>query len=85
VGLKTWADGQIFPNPEWYRWFTVMNWVTGVALLLSLFAVISAIRIWWQSHTRWITKIKFSLVGAACVVLSLFAVYYHLIGPARRI
>ena len=31
----------------------------------------SAIRIWWRTHTRWITKVKFTLVGAACVVLSL--------------
>ena len=52
---------------------------------LSLFAVISGIRIWWRPHTRWITKIKFTLVGVACVVLSLFAAYYHLIGPAQRI
>jgi CubicO group peptidase (beta-lactamase class C family) len=73
------------PTPEWYLWFAVINWVTGVALLLSLFAVISAIRIWWRPHTRWITRVKFTLVGVACVVLSLLAAYYHLIGPARRI
>ncbi len=79
------GDDLMPPTPEWYRWFTVINWVTGVALLLSLFAVISAIRIWWRPHTRWITRIKFTLVGVACVVLSLFAAYYHLIGPARRI
>ena len=65
------GDDLMPPTPDWYRWFAVMNWVTGVAMLLSLFAVISAIRIWWRSHTRWITKVKFSLVGAACVVLSL--------------
>jgi hypothetical protein len=63
----------------------VVNWVTGVAILLSLFAVISAIRIWWRPHTRWITRVKFTLVGAAGVILSLYAAYYHLIGPARRI
>ncbi len=73
------------PTPDWYRWFAVANWVTGFALLLSVFAVISAIRIWFRPHTRWITMVKFTLVGIACVVLSLFAVYYHLIGPARRI
>ena len=73
------------PTPVWYRWFVVINWVTGVALLLSVFAVISAIRIWFRPHTRWITMVKFTLVGVACVVLSLFAVYYRLIGPAHRI
>jgi CubicO group peptidase (beta-lactamase class C family) len=73
------------PTPEWYLWFAVINWVTGVALLISVFALISAIRIWWRPHTRWITRVKFTLVGASCVVLSLLAAYYHLIGPARRI
>jgi hypothetical protein len=29
--------------------------------------------------------VKFSLVGAACLVLSWIAVYWHLIGPAQRI
>jgi CubicO group peptidase (beta-lactamase class C family) len=78
-------DNLMPPTPEWYRWFSVVNWVTGVAILLSLFAVISAIRIWWRPHTRWITRVKFTLVGAAGVILSLYAAYYHLIGPARRI
>jgi hypothetical protein len=79
------GDDLMPPTPDWYRWFAVVNWVTGVALLLSLFAVISAIRIWGRPNTRWITRIKFSLVGTACLILSLCAVYYHLIGPARRI
>jgi hypothetical protein len=79
------GDKLMPPTPDWYRWFVMMNWVTGLALLLSLFAVLSALRIWWRPHTRWITKTKFTLVGAACVILSLFAVYYHLIGPAHRI
>ena len=73
------------PTQEWYRWFEVMNWVTGLAILFSLFAVVSAIRIWWRPHIRRITMIKFTLVGAACLILSLLSVYYHLIGPAHRI
>jgi CubicO group peptidase (beta-lactamase class C family) len=79
------GDDLMPPTPEWYRWFAVINWVTGFALLLSLFAVISGIRIWFRPHTRWITRVKFTLVGAACLLLSLLAVHYHLIGPARRI
>jgi CubicO group peptidase (beta-lactamase class C family) len=79
------GDKLMPPTPAWYPWFVVINWITGVALLLSLFALISAIRIWWRPHTRWITKVKFTLVGAACVVLSLLAVHYNLIGPAHRI
>ena len=42
------GDDLMPPTPEWYRWFAVINWVTGFALLLSLFAVISAIRIWFR-------------------------------------
>ncbi len=79
------GDDLMPPTPEWYRWFAVINWVTGFAMLLSLFAVISAIRIWFRPHTRWITMVKFTLVGAACLLLSLLAAHYHLIGPARRI
>ena len=73
------------PTPDWFPWFVAMNWVTGACLLLSLFAVIAAIRIWRRDELRWITKVKFSLVGLACALLSVYAVYYHIIGPAHRI
>jgi hypothetical protein len=73
------------PTPEWFRWFMIINWVTGVALLLSVLAVLAGIRIWWRPHTRWITMIKFTLVGLACLFLSWFAVHWNVIGPARRI
>ncbi|HEY1897733.1 MAG TPA: serine hydrolase [Terracidiphilus sp.] len=79
------GDDLMPPTPEWYQWFTVINWVTGFALLLSLFGVVSGIRIWWRPHTRWITRVKFTLVAVACTILSWCAVHYHLIGPARRI
>jgi CubicO group peptidase (beta-lactamase class C family) len=79
------GDDMMPPTPDWFPWFVAMNWVTGVALLISLFAVISAIRIWGRFDLRWITKVKFSLVGLACLILSWFAVYWHLIGPAHRI
>jgi len=79
------GDDLMPPTPDWYIWFSVINWVTGFAMLLSVIAVISALTIWWRPHTRWITRVKFTLVGVACTVLSLLAAYYHLIGPARRI
>ena len=79
------GDDLMPPTPEWYQWFTVINWVIGFALLLSLSGLLSGIRIWWRPHTRWITKVKFTLVAVACVILSWCAVHYHLIGPARRI
>ena len=85
VFLMVKGDDLMPPTPDWYIWFSVINWVTGFAMLLSVIAVISALTIWWRPHTRWITRVKFTLVGVACTVLSLLAAYYHLIGPARRI
>jgi hypothetical protein len=78
------ADDLILPTPEWFRWFTVVNWITGVCLLFSFFAVVRAALIWFRD-VRWITKVKFTLVGVACAFISWCAVFYHLIGPARRI
>ena len=79
------GDDQMPPNPEWFKWFVVLNWAAGFVLLLSLFAVISAIRIWKRDTLRWITRVKFTLVGVACVLLSWWAVHWNLIGPAHRI
>ncbi len=79
------GDDMLPPTPDWFKWFVVLNWATGVCLLLSLFAVLRAIFIWRRGDVRRITKVKFTLVGVACALISLCAVFYHLIGPARRI
>jgi CubicO group peptidase (beta-lactamase class C family) len=79
------GDDMMPPTPDWFKWFVLMNWATGVALFFSFFAVLAGIRVWRRSQLRWITKIKFSLAGLACLILSWFAVYWHLIGPAHRI
>jgi len=79
------GDDMMPPTPDWFWWFAAMNWAVGVGLALSVFAVISAVRVWRRGELRWITKVKFSLVGLACAVLSWFAVYWHLIGPTTRI
>jgi hypothetical protein len=79
------GDDLMPPTPEWFKWFELMNWGTALALLLSLFAVVSGIRIWSRGQLRWITKVKFSLVGLACLILCLWAVHWNLIGPVHRI
>ena len=79
------GDDLMPPTPDWFKWFVLMNWVTALALIVSLFAVVKAIRIWRRENLRWITKVKFSLVGLACAILCWFAVHWHLIGPAHRI
>jgi hypothetical protein len=43
------------------------------------------VTIWWREGMRWITKVKFTLVGLACLFLSWFALHWHVIGPAHRI
>ena len=79
------GDDMLPPTPDWFKWFTVLNWATGLCLLVSVFAVLRAMLIWFRGDLRWITKVKFTLVGAACALISGLAVFYHLIGPARRI
>jgi hypothetical protein len=79
------GDDIMPPTPSWFKWFALINCVTALSLLLSLFASLSAIRIWRRESLRWITKVKFSLVGLACVILSWVAIHWHLIGPSHRI
>jgi CubicO group peptidase (beta-lactamase class C family) len=79
------GDDLMPPTPYWFKWFVMLNWATALVLLLSLFAVISAIRIWRRDPLRWITRVKFTMVGVACVILSWWAVHWNLIGPAHRI
>ena len=79
------GDDLMPPTPEWFKWFTAINWATGLAIFLSLFAIIAAVRIWRRANLRWITRVKFSLVGLACLILTLIAIHWNLIGPAHRI
>ena len=79
------GDDLLPPTPAWFKWLAAVNWVTGAALMMSLFAVIAAIRICRRPSLRRITKLKFSLVALACVLLSWIAVHWNLIGPAHRL
>lgn len=79
------GDDSMPPTPEWFKWFVLLNWATGVAIFFSIFAAIAGVRIWFQREFRWITMVKFSLVGLACVFLCWFAIHWNVIGPAHRI
>ncbi len=75
-----------FPfNPALFKWLALMNWTVGLAMLLSIFAIVAGIRIWRRPETRWITKVKFSLVALACAFGCWLAVHWRLIAPASRI
>ena len=85
IFMMSQGDDLMPPTPDWFGWFVAINWFTGLALLLSLFALLAAVRVWRRSELRWITKVKFSVVGLACVILSWFAIHWNIIGPAHRI
>ena len=77
------AGDQIMPPTDaWDKWFIVMDLAMGLAMLLSLFPLLSGIRIWRQDVRR-ITKVKFTLVAVSCVMLAWFALYFHVLGPIR--
>jgi hypothetical protein len=72
------------PSPSWDKYFLLVNVLAGIAILLSVYAVIAAAKA-WPGKLRQTTKIKYSLVALACVILSWFSLSYHLIGQFTRI
>jgi hypothetical protein len=66
------------------KYFVIMNMVTAIAILLSAFSVYAGLRVWRRPEIRYISKLKFSLVAAACVFLTWFSIHWNLIGPAHR-
>jgi hypothetical protein len=71
------------PTSAWDKYFVLANFVTAVALGLSFFVVFSAVRVWGYTGLRRTTMAKYSLVATACVMLSWFAMHWHLLGPVR--
>jgi hypothetical protein len=76
-------DDSMPPTSAWVKYIVLINFVTTLALGLSLFAVFSAIRTWGRGKLRRITRVKYALVAIACLSLSWFSVHWHLIGPVR--
>ena len=66
------------------RYFWLINWFSVVAALFSIIAVIVAARIWKREDIRTITRVKFSLVGIACLFLIWYSIHWNLIGPIQR-
>jgi CubicO group peptidase (beta-lactamase class C family) len=77
------SDTVIGPTPSFDKYFVMQNLVTLLALLLSVWAIFSAL-VTWLRDLRLITKVKFSLVAIACAYLIFFALHYNLLGPAHR-
>jgi CubicO group peptidase (beta-lactamase class C family) len=74
----------MLPTRALDKYFVLMNLVTGAAIFFSIFAILAGWRIWRRSELRTISKVKFSVVAAACLFLTWFSVHWHLIGPAHR-
>jgi hypothetical protein len=72
------------PSSSWDKLFLAADALFVVAVILSVFAVLSALRIWHRPATSRISQIKYTLVALACVYFSWFAVHWHLITPIHR-
>jgi len=72
------------PTTAWDNYFLIGDILFGIAVVLSIFTVISAIRVWRRPATRRVSQIKFTLVGLACLFLSWFVVHWNVIGPIHR-
>jgi CubicO group peptidase (beta-lactamase class C family) len=71
------------PTSVWDKYLVLMNFVTALALGLSLFVVFSAIRTWSRVKLRQITRVKYAVVAIACFFLSWVSLHWHLLGPVR--
>jgi hypothetical protein len=77
-------DDSLPPNSSWDKAFLVGDGLFVIALILSVFAVLSAARIWLRPATSMISQIKFTLVALACLYFSWFAIHWHAITPVHR-
>jgi hypothetical protein len=66
------------------RYFSLMNWFSVLAVFFSIFALLAGIRAWRRTDLRVISRVKFSLVAAACVFLTWYSLHWNLIGPVHR-
>ena len=73
------------PTSAWDIYFLIGDVLCGIAIVLSLFAVVSAARAWRRPSTSKLSQIKFTLVALACVFLSWFTIHWNLITPIHRL
>jgi CubicO group peptidase (beta-lactamase class C family) len=66
------------------RYFWLINWFSVFAVVFSIFALVAGLRIWRRADVRVISRVKFSLVAAACVFLTWYSIHWNLIGPIHR-
>ena len=85
VALSANLQDEALPSfPVIQRYFSLMNWFSVLAVFFSIFALLAGIRVWRRTDLRLISRLKFSLVGAACVFLTWYSIHWNLIGPIHR-
>lgn len=84
VLMSNLENESMLPSHALDKYFVLMNWVTGIAVFLSLFAIVAGLRIWRRADLRFISQLKFSLVALACLFLVWFSIHWNVIGPAHR-
>jgi CubicO group peptidase (beta-lactamase class C family) len=73
------------PTRAWDNYLYLVNAVTSLAILFSVFAIASGFIAWFRPGLRRITQIKFTLVALACLALSWLAIHWNILGPATRL
>jgi hypothetical protein len=85
VALSVHLQNEALPSfPVIQRYFSLINWFSVLAVLFSIFALLAGIRVWRRTDLRVISRVKFSLVAAACVFLTWYSIHWNLIGPVHR-
>jgi CubicO group peptidase (beta-lactamase class C family) len=83
VAVKMGGNDAMPPTSAWDKYMILTNIVAASAIVLSLLAIFSAIRIWSNNGLRKITKLKYSCVAVACSILCWFSIHWNLLGPVR--
>jgi CubicO group peptidase (beta-lactamase class C family) len=85
VALSVSLQNEALPSfPVIQRYFSLINWFSVLAVFFSIFALLAGIRVWRRTDLRVISRLKFSLVAAACVFLTWYSIHWNLIGPIHR-
>jgi CubicO group peptidase (beta-lactamase class C family) len=83
--ITSFGDESLPPTRAWDKYFYLVNVVTAISIFFSIIAILSGLRVWLRANLRTITKVKFSLVALACLLLTWFAIHWNIIGPASRL
>jgi CubicO group peptidase (beta-lactamase class C family) len=84
VTFHLFEDDSLPPTSEWDKYFLMGDVLLVIAVLMSLAAAVSALRIWRRAATNRISQVKFTLVALACLYFSWFAIHWHAITPVHR-